>query len=292
MSRRLLSSLAIAALVAVALTVPAGTSAQEDTLSRIKRTGALSIGYRESSPPFSFVASGETTPKGYSIDLCLRIADSIKKELNLTQLDIKWVKVTPESRFAAINNGSVDIECGSTTKTLGRMAQADFTVVTFLDGGSLLTATAAKIKRLPDVAGKRVGVVPGTTTEGALRDMIVKLKLPGVTLLGVKDHAEGVAALEAGRLDAYASDRTLLAGLAAASKDPTKLYLMEDFISYEPYALMVRRGDPNFHLSVDRALIRLYRSAEVVPIYEKWFGPFPESNSLIAAVYVLNSFPD
>jgi len=292
MSRRLLSSLAIAALVAVALTVPAGTSAQEDTLSRIKRTGALSIGYRESSPPFSFVASGETTPKGYSIDLCLRIADSIKKELNLTQLDIKWVKVTPESRFAAINNGSVDIECGSTTKTLGRMAQADFTVVTFLDGGSLLTATAAKIKRLPDVAGKRVGVVPGTTTEGALRDMIVKLKLPGVTLLGVKDHAEGVAALEAGRLDAYASDRTLLAGLAAASKDPTKLYLIEDFISYEPYALMVRRGDPNFHLSVDRALIRLYRSAEVVPIYEKWFGPFPESNSLIAAVYVLNSFPD
>ena len=101
-----------------------------------------------------------------------------------------------------------------------------------------------------------------------------------------------VAALEAGKLDAYASDRTLLAGLAAASKDPTKLYLIEDFISYEPYALMVRRGDPNFHLAVDRALIRLYRSADVVPIYEKWFGPFPESSSLIAAVYVLNSVPD
>lgn len=292
MLRRLSSTIAIGVLVGLALAAPRPAAAQEDTLSRIKRTNALTIGYRESSPPFSFVASGETTPKGYSIDLCLRIADSIKKELGLTQLDIKFVKVTPESRFAAVNNGSVDIECGSTTKTLSRMAQADFTVVTFLDGGSLLTATAAKIRRLPDVAGKRVGVVPGTTTEAALRDMIVKLKLQGVALLGVKDHAEGVAALEAGRLDAYASDRTLLAGLAAASKDPTKLYLIEDFISYEPYALMVRRGDPNFHLAVDRALIRLYRSAEVVPIYEKWFGPFPESNSLIAAVYVLNSFPE
>ena len=290
MRRRLLSTLVTGALVGLALAAP--VSAQEDTLSRIKRTNALTIGYRESSPPFSFVSAGDPKPKGYSIDLCLRIAESIKKELGLTQLDIKWVKVTPEDRIAAVNNGSVDIECGSTTKTLGRMAQVDFTVITFLDGGSLLTATAAKIKRLPDVAGKRVGVVPGTTTEAALRDMIVKLKLQGVTLLGVKDHGEGVAALEAGRLDAYASDRTLLAGLAAAAKDPTKLYLIEDFISYEPYALMVRRGDPNFHLAVDRALIRLYRSADVVPIYEKWFGPFPESSSLIAAVYVLNSVPD
>ena len=290
MRRRLLSTLVTGALVGLALAAP--VSAQEDTLSRIKRTNAISIGYRESSPPFSFVSAGDPRPKGYSIDLCLRIVDSLKKELGLTQLDVKWVKVTPEDRIAAVSNGSVDIECGSTTKTLGRMAQVDFSVLTFLDGGSLLTATAAKIKRLPDVAGKRVGVVPGTTTEGALREMIAKLKLQGVTLLGVKDHAEGVAALEAGRLDAYASDRTLLAGLAAASKDPTKLYLIEDFISYEPYALMVRRGDPNFHLAVDRALIRLYRSADVVPIYEKWFGPFPESSSLIAAVYVLNSVPD
>jgi len=290
MRRRLLSTLVTGALVGLALAAP--VSAQEDTLSRIKRTNAISIGYRESSPPFSFVSAGDPRPKGYSIDLCLRIVDSLKKELGLTQLDVKWVKVTPEDRIAAVSNGSVDIECGSTTKTLGRMAQVDFSVLTFLDGGSLLTATAAKIKRLPDVAGKRVGVVPGTTTEGALREMIAKLKLQGVTLLGVKDHAEGVAALEAGRLDAYASDRTLLAGLAATSKDPTKLYLIEDFISYEPYALMVRRGDPNFHLAVDRALIRLYRSADVVPIYEKWFGPFPESSSLIAAVYVLNSVPD
>ena len=274
------------------LAAPRPVAAQEDTLAKIKRTGALTIGFRESSPPFSFLAANDPKPQGYSIDLCLRIADGIKKELALPQLDLKWVKVTPETRIASVANGTVDIECGSTTKTLGRMAQVDFTVLTFLDGGSLLTVTSANINRLTDLAGKRVAVIPGTTTEAAVRDMVKKLGLQNVTLLGVKDHSEGVAALDDGRIDAYASDRTLLAGLAVSSRNPAKLYLIEDFISYEPYALMVRRGDPAFHLAVDRVLIRLYRSAEVVPIYEKWFGPFPETGSLIAAVYVLNSVPD
>jgi len=194
-----------------------------------------------------------------------------------------------------VSDSSYEIhtDCNTfTTKTLSRMAQVDFTVLTFLDGGSLLTVSSANINKLTDLAGKRVAVIPGTTTEAAVRDMVKKLGLQNVTLLGVKDHAEGVAALDDARIDAYASDRTLLGGLAVSSRNPAKLYLMEDFISYEPYALMVRRGDPAFHLAVDRVLIRLYRSAEVVPIYEKWFGPFPESGSLIAAVYVLNSVPD
>ena len=291
--RRLLPSIPTALLGALLLSfaVPAAAQ-QEDTLARIKRTGVFTIGYRESSPPFSFVTTSDPKPQGYSIDLCLRVAEAIKKDLSLGQLAVKFVKVTPEDRINAVNSGTVDIECGSTTKTLSRMAQVDFTVLTFLDGGSLLTLSEAKINRLTDVSGKRVAVVPGTTTEAALRDMIKKLNLQNVTLLAVKDHAEGVAALDDAKIDAYASDRTLLAGLAVSSRNPAKLYLMEDFISYEPYALMIKRGDPNFHLAVDRTLIKLYRSAEVVPIYEKWFGPFPESGSLIAAVYVLNSVPD
>jgi ABC-type amino acid transport substrate-binding protein len=290
--RRLTASILGVLLGALLLMAPGTVAAQEDTLAKIKRTGALTIGFRESSPPFSFVRGSDPKPQGYSIDLCLRIVDGLKKDLALSQLDVKWVKVTPEDRINAVANGVVDIECGSTTKTLRRMAQVDFTVLTFLDGGSFLTLAASNINRLPDLAGKRVAVIPGTTTEGAVRDMVKKLGLQNVTLLGVKDHAEGVAALDDARIDAYASDRTLLAGLAVSSRNPAKLYLIEDFISYEPYALMVRRGDPNFHLAVDRALIRLYRSAEVVPIYEKWFGPFPEGGSLIAAVYVLNSVPD
>lgn len=292
MRRLVVSTVSSALLGGLLLAAPAPAAAQEDALARIKRTGAFTIGFRESSPPFSFLKGSDPTPQGYSIDLCLRVAEGIKKDLGLSQLDLKWVKVTPEDRIAAVASGTVDIECGSTTKTLRRMAQVDFTVLTYLDGGSLLTVRAAHIKKLTDLAGKRVAVIPGTTTEGAVRDVVKKLGLQNVTLLAVKDHAEGVGALDDARIDAYASDRTLLAGLAAGSKDPGKLYLIEDFISYEPYALMIRRGEPDLHLAVDRVLIRLYRSAEVVPIYEKWFGPFPESGSLITALYVLNSVPD
>jgi len=285
--RRLLTSAALALLLAA----PSVAVAQEDTLAKIKRTSAITMAYTDTSAPFSSMGPGGT-PQGYSIDLCLRIADSIKKELGLSQLDVSWTKVTTENRIASVANGAVDIECGTTTKTLSRLAQVDFTLLTFLDGGSLLVATASGVKRLTDLPGKRVAVIPTSTTERAMRDIVKKLSLQNVTLLSVKDHAEGLAALDAGKIDAYASDRTLLAGLIAGSKDRAKLKVIEDFISYEPYAFMVRRGDASFRLAVDRALTRLYRSAEVVPIYEKWFGPFPEGGSLIAALYVLNSVPE
>ena len=270
---------------------PFRPSAESPTLDKIKRTGAMTIGFRESSPPFSFVAANDPKPQGYSIDLCLRIVDGIKKELALPQLDVKWVKVTPETRIASVANGTVDIECGSTTKTLGRMAQVDFTVLTFLDGGSLLTVSAANINKLTDLAGKRVAVIPGTTTEAAVRDMVKKLALQNTTLLAVKDHSEGVAALDDGRIDAYASDRTLLAGLAVSSRNPAKLYLIEDFISYEPYALMLRRGDPEFRLAVNRTLARLYRSGQVLDIYRRWFGQWGNPSPLTLGMYAVEGLP-
>jgi len=285
--RRLLASIFLALLLAA----PSVAVAQEDTLGKIKRTGAIIVGYTKSSAPFSSVGA-DGKPQGYSIDLCLRIAESIKKDLSLPHLDVKWAEVTAENRFASVINGKVDIECGTTTKTLSRMAQVDFSALVFLDGGSLLVATASGINRLTDLPGKRVAVIPTTTTERAIRDVVTKLSLRNVTVVSVKDHAEGLAALDDGKVDAYASDRTLLGGLAVSSRNPAKLLLLEEFISYEPYALMIRRGDAAFQLGVDRALARLYRSAEVVPIYEKWFGPFPEGGSLIAALYVLNSIPE
>lgn len=285
--RRLLTSTAVALLLAV----PSLAAAQEDTLTKVKRTSAVTLGYTETSAPFSSVGAGGV-PQGYSIDLCLRIADGIKKDLSLSQLDVKWAKVTAENRIASVANGAVDIECGTTTKTLSRMAQVDFTLLTFLDGGTLLVTTASGIGKLTDLPGKRVAVIPTTTTERAMHNIVKRLSLQNVTLVSVKDHAEGMAAIDAGRIDAYASDRTLLVGLVATSKDRTKLKVLDDFISYEPYAFMIRRGDANFQLAVNRALTRLYRSAEVVPIYEKWFGPFPEGGSLIAALYVLNSIPE
>jgi glutamate/aspartate transport system substrate-binding protein len=285
--RRLLTSTAVALLLAV----PSLAFAQEDTLTKIKRTSAITIGYTETSAPFSSVGAGGV-PQGYSIDLCLRIADSVKKDLSLSQLDVKWAKVTAENRIASVASGAVDIECGTTTKTLSRMAQVEFSLLTFLDGGSLLVTTPSGINKLTDLPGKRVAVIPTTTTERAMQNIVKRFSLQNVTLVSVKDHAEGMAAIDAGRIDAYASDRTLLVGLVATSKDRTKLKVLDDFISYEPYAFMIRRGDANFQLAVNRALTRLYRNAEVVPIYEKWFGPFPEGGSLIAALYVLNSIPE
>jgi glutamate/aspartate transport system substrate-binding protein len=285
--RRLLASTVLALLLAI----PSLATAQEDTLSKIKRTSAITIGYIETSAPFSSVGAGGV-PQGYSIDLCLRITDAIKKDLSLSQLDVKWAKVTAENRIAAVVNGSVDIECGTTTKTLSRMAQVEFSLLTFLDGGSLLVTIASGINKLTDLPGKRVAVIPTTTTERAMQNILKRLSLQNVTLVSVKDHAEGMTAIDAGRIDAYASDRTLLVGLGATSKDQTKIRVLDDFISYEPYAFMIRRGDANFELAVNRALTRLYRNAEVVPIYEKWFGPFPEGGSLIAALYVLNSIPE
>ena len=285
--RRLLTS----TVLALFLVVPSLAGAQEDTLGKIKRTGAITIGYTETSAPFSSVGPGGT-PEGYSIDLCLHIAEGVKKDLSLAKLDVKWAKVTAENRIARVVGGTVDIECGTTTKTLSRMQQVDFTLLTFLDGGSLLVSTAAGIKKITDLAGKRVAVIPTTTTEHAMRDVVTKLSIPNVTLVAVKDHAEGLGALDDGKVDAYATDRALLVRLARSSRDPSKVALLEAFISYEPYAFMVRRGDANFRLAVDRVLTRLYRSAEVVPIYEKWFGPFPEGTNLIAALYVLNSVPE
>jgi len=285
--RRLLTS----TVLALFLVVPSLAGAQEDTLGKIKRTGAITIGYTETSAPFSSVGPGGT-PEGYSIDLCLHIAEGVKKDLSLAKLDVKWAKVTAENRIAHVVGGTVDIECGTTTKTLSRMQQVDFTLLTFLDGGSLLVSTAAGIKKITDLAGKRVAVIPTTTTEHAMRDVVTKLSIPNVTLVAVKDHAEGLGALDDGKVDAYATDRALLVRLARSSRDPSKVALLEAFISYEPYAFMVRRGDANFRLAVDRVLTRLYRSAEVVPIYEKWFGPFPEGTNLIAALYVLNSVPE
>jgi glutamate/aspartate transport system substrate-binding protein len=285
--RRLLTSTALALLLAL----PSLAEAQEDTLGRIKHTGAITIGYPETSAPFSAVGPGGT-PQGYSIDLCLRIAEGVKKDLSLAHLDVKWVKVTAENRIPFVVNGTVDIECGTTTKTLSRMQQVDFTALTFLDGGTLLVTTASGIIKITDLRGKRVAVIPTTTTERAIREVITKLSIQNVTLLSVKDHAEGLGALDDGKIDAYASDRTLLVGLARTSKNPAKLALLEAFISYEPYAFMIHRGDTSFRLAVDRVLVRLYRSAEVVPIYEKWFGPFPEGTNLIAALYVLNSVPE
>jgi glutamate/aspartate transport system substrate-binding protein len=201
------------------------------------------------------------------------------------------VPVTPSSRISDLVNGVIDLECGSTTTTFSRMARVDFGFLIFVDGGSLLATTASNIAGVATLGGKRVAVVPGTTTEQVLATALQKHRI-NAQVIEVGDHAEGLAALEGGKADAYASDRALLAGLLSQAKEPGKFRLSAEYFSYEPYALMIRRGDTAFRVEVDRALAGLYRSGQIVPIYEKWFGPFRDANPLVQAVYQLQSLPE
>ena len=262
----------------------------QGTLEKIKSAKTITMGYREASLPFSYVGD-ENKPVGYTVDLCMRVAAGIQQQLGLNELRVTWTLVTPENRMAMVADGTIDLECGSTTNTLSRQAQVDFSQMIFVDGGSLLVRTASHVKSLSDIAGKRLAVIPGTTTENALAEALQKANLE-VELLRVKEHSDGIAALENGTADAYASDRLILIGLALTSKDPTKLALADEYLSYEPYGLMLRRGDADFRLAVNRVLSQLYRSGQIYPIYERWFGAVDRASPLLQTMYRLNGLPE
>jgi len=262
----------------------------DGTLKKVKTSGTLTIGYRESSPPFSFVGS-DKRPAGYSIDLCLHIARAVQKQLGLADLKLAWVPVTPESRIPAVVQGRVDIECGSTTASLSRQEQVDFSLMTFVDGGSLLTLQTSNLRGLGDLAGKRIAVAPGTTTEKSLAEFL-RTEFVTVQTVAVKDHAEGLAALESGKVDAYASDRGILVGLAIQTGNPKRFGIADFLFSYEPYGFMVRRNDAAFRLVVNRALAELYRSGQVADIFSRWLGAFGKPSPALAAMYRLNALPE
>ena len=262
----------------------------QSTLEKIKATNTITMGYREASLPFSYVGD-DKKPVGYAIDLCTRVAAGIQQQLALNDLQINWMPVTPENRMAMVTSGTIDLECGTTTNTLSRQEQVDFSHMTFVDGGSLLVTTASKIDGLADIAGKRVAVIPGTTTEKVMAEALQKANVE-VELVRVREHSDGIAALETGTADAYASDRVILIGLALTSKDPTKLTLSNQYLSYEPYGLMLRRGDADFRLAVDRVLSQLYRSGQIYPIYERWFGAVDRASPLLQSMYLLHGLPE
>jgi glutamate/aspartate transport system substrate-binding protein len=259
-------------------------------LKAIKERKSILLGHRESSWPFSFV-DDQGKPAGYSVDLCVRIAESIGKELGLRDLAIRWVKVTPENRLKAVADGTVDLECGSTTATLARYEQVDFTITTFVDGGSLLATDASGVEGVKDLAGKRVAIIPGTTTEGALAAAL-KQYVVSAQMVPVKDHAEGLAAIESGKADVYASDRVILIGLGRRSAQRSKLSLSPQLFSYEPYAFMLRRGDADLRLAANRALSRLFRSEDIARMYEKWFGALGKPSPALILMYAITAIPD
>ena len=266
-----------------------GATAGKSTLDRIKASKTITLGYRQSSVPFSSAAS-DGKPVGYSIDLCSRVADDLRKDLAMPDLAVKWVAVSVENRIAAVRDGTIDLECGSTTNTLSRQKEVDFSLTTFVTGGSLL-AMRETTKTLADLKGLRIAVIPGTTTERVLKDAI-KGAPAQVQLIAVKDHAEGRAAIENKTADAYASDRDILIGLALTASDPARFALGDRYFSYEPYALMLRRGDVEFRLAVNRSLARLYRTGDVIDIYQRWFGSLGSPPALLLATYAIEGLPE
>jgi ABC-type amino acid transport substrate-binding protein len=268
---------------------PAFAADVPGALGRIKATKTITLGYSEAALPFSFLSS-DNRPQGYSVDLCKRIADGIQQQLGLDELNVKWVKVDVNSRIPATMKGTVDIECGSTTHTLTREEQVDFSNMIFVDGGSYISKVRAKLATVKDLAGRKITVIPGTTTEKVLKAALDQAQV-SAEIIPVKTHAEGYGAVREDRADAYASDRMILIALALNAIDAPSYRLSDDMFSYEPYALMMRR-DADFRLAVNRELARLYRSGDIMNLYARWYGPLGEPSTLLKAMYFLNALPE
>jgi glutamate/aspartate transport system substrate-binding protein len=264
--------------------------ALDGTLKKIKDSSTMNLGYLADAPPFSSLGA-DKKPIGYSIDLCTRIANAIQKQLNVT-LKLNWVAVTAENRISMVEQGKVDIECSTTTASLSRAEKVDFSLMTFVDGAALMTLSNSSLKSLTNLTGKKIAVISGTTTETALSKFLKDQFVKNVQLIPVKDHVAGRTALENATVDAYASDQGILIGLALTAKDPKRFALVDGLFSYEPYAFMLKRNDAAFRLAVNRALAALYRSSDVLPIYNKWFGTLGKVSEPIEIMYMVNGLPE
>ena len=269
---------------------PAAAQQAQSTLARIQATNTIRLGYLKEAVPFSFSESpGKAS--GYSVDICLKVADGIKRQLNLAQLDVKWVDVNTSNRFDRVSDGTIDLECGTSTITLARQKQVEFSLMIWADSGTFLVRPDAPVKQLSDLAGKKIAVIEGTTTEKALRDALGQHQVTAEVVL-VKEHLDGLNAVAKRTADAYAGDQTVLVGLALAVEGQLKLVLSEGVFSFEPFGLVMRRNDADFKLAVNTVLARLYRSAQIMDIYERWFGKIGKPAPGLLAVYMLNGVPE
>jgi ABC-type amino acid transport substrate-binding protein len=281
----------IVAVMSVALTGSAA-SAQvvEGRLKSVQESKTLRIAYRTDSRPFSFL-DGEGKPIGYSIELCQRIARSIERQLGLTSLTIKWVPVDTQTRFESISGGAADLECGSTTISLSRLKMVDFSSLIYAESTGVLVKAGRGMFNFDSMVGRKIGIVPGSTNAAAIRSQIKQRKLEAV-LVDFPDREQGVAALGRGEIDGFATDKLVLLALADAAnlRDYT---LLPDDLSFEPFAIMLPRGDWAFRLAVNTGLARVFRSGEIIEIYTKYFSTLaPRPSAWIGAVFTFGALPE
>ncbi len=249
------------------------------TLKKIKDSGTITLGVRETSIPFSYLDDKQQAI-GYSIDLCMAIVEEVKKELMMPTLMVKTNPVTSQTRIPLMSNGTIDLECGSTTNNLTRQKQVAFAPVTFVTGTKLLVKKSSKIKSYKDLKGKTVVVTQGTTNERTIKALSDKENL-NIKFLNAKDHAESFLTVESGRAAAFSMDDVLLYGLTAKAKKPKDFEVVGDYLSYDPYGIMFRKNDADFAIVANRALSGLMRSGEINKIYDKWFvGKLPSGETI------------
>ena len=259
------------ALVALLASTPA--PAQEvglsPTLVSIKRTHAVRLGYREASPPFSFLDQANR-PIGYSLELCEAIVEEIGTEVDDANLKIDYVKVTPETRIPAVIDNKIDLECGSTTANAERAKRVAFSPLIYVAGTKLMVPKAATVKGITDLKGKTIVVTKGTTNEQAIAAADKKYAL-GLTIMAADDHEQSYQMVADGKAQAFATDDILLYGLIARHKAQDKFKVVGDYLSYDPYGIMFRKGEPQLTAVVERTFRKLATNHDLLPLYQKWF---------------------
>ena len=261
----------------------------ESRLQTITTQKSIRIAYRTDAAPFAY-ANDKNEAIGYSIDICRLVTKSIAQQFGLPDLQIEWVPVNVQTRFSAVSSGKADLECGSSTVTLGRMKDVDFSNVIFVESTGVVVPRASNLKNFADMNGKKIAVISGTTNERAVRDQSFKDGL-NITLVSVNNRDEGVAALEAGKVDGYASDKLLLVG--NQMKNASAYMMLPDDLSIESYAIVVPRGDWALRLAVNTGLAQIYRSGQVVTVFKQWFDQIGlQPGVLMRAAVALGALPN
>jgi glutamate/aspartate transport system substrate-binding protein len=248
------------------------------TLEKIQKTGSITIGHRDASVPFSYY-DDKQQPVGYAMDLCLRVVDAVKNELKLPKLDVKYQLVTSANRIPLMANGTIDLECGSTTNNVARQKEVGFTITHFLTATRVVSKKASNIKSVEDLKGKTLTSTSGTTNIKQLTELNTSKNM-GMNIIPANGHSEAFQMVETGRAVGFAMDDILLYSLVASSRNPSDYVISEFALSLpEPYGIMMRRDDPAFKKVVDNAMSQVYKSGAINAIYEKWFlKPIPPRN--------------
>lgn len=268
---------------------PAIAENTPDTLAKIKSSKTITIAHGTTGSPFSFTKDGE--PTGYSIDMCKEIVSSLEKQLGIDEIKIKWLDGDTPERLSMVERRDADIDCGTTSITLGRQEKVDFSNPVFVESGAVLVLENSGIKGLISLADKNLAVMHGTTTEHRLLKALERKHIKA-QLVKIKDSQEGMAALESGKADAYAGDRLILINQVTESDDPSRYVMLNEIFSVDPYGFALPRGDADFRLAVNRALAEIYRSAVLEQIFVRWFGPNAQPTEILQAVYLINAYPD